>query len=331
MSQQGLRQKSARAISGSAGSYNDDFMSMFTAEGVPVAGTFNERFLRWLNIRLSRTYTNLPEAMQAFAVSVGASSWNGVGTFAAVVPPGPVNTVAPVVSGTLNVGQTLSCTTGTWTGTGTITYAYQWVNSVSGNIGGATSSTYLLQATDETDNISCVVTATDDNGPTSQASNVVGPIVAAAKTYAEFQAHIATLTATTRAVNSTSNMVGQFRVTLGSPSGGLIGSSWGPGSPGGFAQGASSALGRIIQHAMPSEAVFNALVASTSEVCMTIITVSTPAGALNAVTRNGYPSTSYAGGAGTANAVSELLLFDPTDGPVRMVPNAGTGPTPYTW
>lgn len=151
------------------------------------------------------------------------------------------------------------------------------------------------------------------------------------RTYAEFQAHIATLTASIRTVNSTSNTVGQFRVTLGSPSGGMIGSSWGPGSSGGFAQGGSSSLARIIQHAMPSEDVFNALVAAGSEVCVTIVTVSTPAGALNSVTRNGYTSTSYAGGAGTANAVSELLLFDLTDGPVRMVPNAGLGPSAYTF
>ncbi len=83
MSQQGLRQASARAISGSTvdAPYNEDFMRMFTAEGIPEAGTFNERFLLWLNYRLSRTYTNLPEAMTAFAVSLGLSSWDAVGTF----------------------------------------------------------------------------------------------------------------------------------------------------------------------------------------------------------------------------------------------------------
>ena len=43
-----------------------------------------------------------------------------------VVGPGlPVNTLAPVVSGTTEVGQELVCTTGTWTNSPT-GYAYQW-------------------------------------------------------------------------------------------------------------------------------------------------------------------------------------------------------------
>lgn len=39
---------------------------------------------------------------------------------------GPVNTVAPVASGSTTAGGTLSVTTGTWTGNPTITYSYQW-------------------------------------------------------------------------------------------------------------------------------------------------------------------------------------------------------------
>jgi hypothetical protein len=88
---------------------------------------------------------------------------------------GPINTVAPVVSGTPEVGQTLSCTTGTWTGEGTITYAYQWRRNGS-NISGATSSTYLTDDPDEGAFISCRVTATDDDGTRSRLSNSVGPI-----------------------------------------------------------------------------------------------------------------------------------------------------------
>jgi hypothetical protein len=52
----------------------------------------------------------------------------------------PVNTVAPAVSGTATVGQTLSSTTGTWTGLPTPTFTYQWQRAGS-NISGATSST----------------------------------------------------------------------------------------------------------------------------------------------------------------------------------------------
>jgi len=92
-------------------------------------------------------------------------------------PSGPVNTVAPAITGTVNVGQTLTTTNGTWTGTGTITFARQWVNSVSGDISGATGLTYVLQSSDEGDNITCRVTATDDNGSTVAVSNSVGPVI----------------------------------------------------------------------------------------------------------------------------------------------------------
>ena len=82
----------------------------------------------------------------------------------------PVNTVAPVVSGTATVGQTLSTTNGTWTGTPTPTFAYQWQRGAS-NIGGATSSTYVIQSADIGSTIRCVVTATNTVGSASANSN----------------------------------------------------------------------------------------------------------------------------------------------------------------
>ncbi len=83
MSNQGRRQAAARAISGTTTNnpYNDDLMLMFTAEGIATAGTFNERFLLWLNYRTGRTYTSLPEAMTGFAQGLGLQSWNDVGPF----------------------------------------------------------------------------------------------------------------------------------------------------------------------------------------------------------------------------------------------------------
>ena len=76
----------------------------------------------------------------------------------------PVNTVAPVISGTALVGNTLSSTTGTWTSdTGVIGYLYQWTrNSVA--ISGATSSTYTLVSEDRLTTIRCQVAATDTDG-----------------------------------------------------------------------------------------------------------------------------------------------------------------------
>lgn len=82
----------------------------------------------------------------------------------------PVNTVAPVASGTARVGETLSVTDGTWTGTATITYTYQW-RRAGVNIASATNSTYVLVTADVGQAIDCVVTATNAAGSASQDSN----------------------------------------------------------------------------------------------------------------------------------------------------------------
>jgi surface protein len=97
------------------------------------------------------------------------------GVVAGIPKDPPVNTVAPAVTGTTKVGQTLSCTEGTWTGTPTITFAYQWKRG-STSISGATSATYVLASADFTENITCDVTATNSAGTATQASNSVGPI-----------------------------------------------------------------------------------------------------------------------------------------------------------
>lgn len=89
----------------------------------------------------------------------------------------PANTVAPVVSGTATFGQTLSSTTGTWSGIPTPTYTYQWQRAGS-NIGGATSSTYVLVQADVGSTIRCVVTATNVAGSTSANSNSTSTVAA---------------------------------------------------------------------------------------------------------------------------------------------------------
>ena len=92
----------------------------------------------------------------------------------AVAPP--QNTVAPVVSGTATVGQTLSCTTGTWIGLPTITFAYQWQYGTT-NIPSATSSTYVISGDYVGQTIRCVVTATNAGGSTSANSNSTAAVV----------------------------------------------------------------------------------------------------------------------------------------------------------
>jgi hypothetical protein len=103
------------------------------------------------------------------------------------------NTVAPAVTGTEEVGQTLSCSTGTWTNSPS-SYTYQWFRAITlggsivtsgglftGNaIGSATSATYLLDALDEGEFIYCEVTAHKAEAANVMAqSNATGAIAAA--------------------------------------------------------------------------------------------------------------------------------------------------------
>lgn len=71
----------------------------------------------------------------------------------------PVNSVAPAITGTTTQGQTLTCSTGTWSNTPDI-YAYQW-NRSGVAITGATASTRVLALADVGETLTCTVTATN--------------------------------------------------------------------------------------------------------------------------------------------------------------------------
>lgn len=88
------------------------------------------------------------------------------------IPFGPVNTAAPTLSGVGYAYQTLTSTTGTWTGVGSITYTYQWYADCV-LISGATSSTYDVDVECEGAEFYCEVTATDDVGSTTAKTNKI--------------------------------------------------------------------------------------------------------------------------------------------------------------
>jgi hypothetical protein len=116
--------------------------------------------------------TNLAALLAAAAVTVLAIA----GFSTAASSAAPVNTAEPKISGTAQEGQTLSGSSGTWTGTGTITYKYQWrrcnaQGNGCSNIGGADSSNYQLRTADVGHTVRVRVTAKNADGSASSDSN----------------------------------------------------------------------------------------------------------------------------------------------------------------
>jgi Calx-beta domain len=87
----------------------------------------------------------------------------------------PVNTAPPSISGSLSVGQPLTASAGSWTGTPQPTFAFQWqrCDTAGGNcvdIAGATSATYVVQQADVGSTLRVRVTATNPAGSASAVS-----------------------------------------------------------------------------------------------------------------------------------------------------------------
>jgi hypothetical protein len=120
---------------------------------------------------IAQYYDDQSSFASANAVEVAQESTSAA-VDAALVPKAPVNTVAPVASGTPGAGQTLSCSTGSWTGIPTPTYAYAWLRDGVA-IAGASGGTYAVQAADVGNGLTCRVTATNKNGSAAAVSNTL--------------------------------------------------------------------------------------------------------------------------------------------------------------
>lgn len=79
----------------------------------------------------------------------------------------PVNSVLPAITGTKTVGQTLTCSSGTWSKSPS--YSYQWLRDGVPIIG-ATANTRVLAAGDSGKLMSCTVKATK-NGVSAVATS----------------------------------------------------------------------------------------------------------------------------------------------------------------
>jgi hypothetical protein len=111
----------------------------------------------------------------ALAISVTAANGSGSSTPAAsaatsaVIDMIPTNSSVPTISGTAQVGQTLTATTGTWTHNPT-SFTYQWKRAGTA-IGGATASTYIPVAGDVGNTLTVSVVATNSGGSSSSATS----------------------------------------------------------------------------------------------------------------------------------------------------------------
>jgi hypothetical protein len=125
-------------------------------------------------------------------VDVTASNKNGSATAtsaqssvvapAPAAPAAPSNTTLPQVSGTAQVGQTLTGSNGSWSGSPT-SYAYQWKRcDTSGAncaaIAGATTSSYALASADAGATVRFAVTATNSGGSTAATSAATAVVTA---------------------------------------------------------------------------------------------------------------------------------------------------------
>ena len=96
-------------------------------------------------------------------------------------PPPPASSAPPAISGTPEVGRTLTASAGTWSGT-PASYAYRWRRCSAGtcaDIQSATQSSYLVASADVGSTLLVVVTATNASGSASAASAQTAPVAGA--------------------------------------------------------------------------------------------------------------------------------------------------------
>lgn len=144
------------------------------------AGTGNLRNLMELSLPT--------KAAEYLAGAITAGNINAVKLSQySVVPPvavliaqsvnAPRNTVLPAITGTAQVGQTLTRTTGTWVGTPAPTLATQWTaNGI--DIPAATNATYVPVSGDIGKVIRVRVTGTNANGTAFVVSNPTAAVIA---------------------------------------------------------------------------------------------------------------------------------------------------------
>ena len=107
------------------------------------------------------------------------------GATATVAASAPVNAVLPAISGEARDEKTLTASTGTWSGTPALEYAYQWESCNSSGescstISGATASTYTIAHEQVGHTLRVKVTAKNAGGEASATSAATATVAASA-------------------------------------------------------------------------------------------------------------------------------------------------------
>lgn len=156
---------------------------------------------------------------------------------------------------------------------------------------------------------------------------VKGP---APKTYTDFQAHIATLAtggAVQGAITTQTPNAASFRITGPLIGGSMSGSPWNALVRGG---GSGSGIYRVLQHALPSLEIMQAIVAGGFETYMR--TESGPTSTtVTALDRNGYASSTFAGAATTFRVVDLIRWDDTLKKAFRSNPSIGGAESEYVF
>jgi len=183
-------------VGGKGGSHPVQAGTQCTIGTVPAGGTVSATFtLEATPAQAVTTYTNKVVVSTSTPV---VSNGQGTSTVSVVVPTSPVAPAllgAPAApAGNVVVGDPLSVGTGTWNGTPSITFGYQWndcdsTGTVCTPIPGATGPSYTVQASDVGSTLDVSVTAANGGGsasvttaPTAVAVAAVAPSVVSAPT-----------------------------------------------------------------------------------------------------------------------------------------------------
>jgi hypothetical protein len=130
--------------------------------------------------RVNLSWTIAAASLASLVTVLALPGGSGAGTQAK-----PANTAEPRITGTASVGSTLSASTGSWTGDPK-SFSFQWLRCPRGGgqpdgsdcatIGGATTSKYVVASGDADHRLRVRVTATNDDGSQTSASNATAPI-----------------------------------------------------------------------------------------------------------------------------------------------------------